>query len=174
MLTPVQAKALYASLLSVEVDGLEIVTGDPVASQMKLSSHGDAGNVAVSGCAAGVSGLTILPNGDITPCRRMPITLGNVRHDSLREIWATSPVLEALRDRSRYKGKCGTCKRWAYCRGCRAIAYAYSRSRGADDFLADDPQCFMRSPVRPWMKARKELKGFFDVRKNKGEQTISP
>jgi AdoMet-dependent heme synthase len=174
MLTPVQAKALYASLLSVEVDGLEIVTGDPVASQMKLSSHGDTGNVAVSGCAAGVSGLTILPNGDITPCRRMPITIGNVRRDSLREIWAASPVLEALRDRSRYKGKCGTCRRWAHCRGCRAIAYAYSRSRGEDDFLADDPQCFMRPSFRTWMKSRKELKGFFDARKNNGEQTISP
>ena len=142
MLSPEQVRQAYGSLATYEINGLEIVTGDPIASQMKTASRRDAGNVAISGCAAGVSGLTIYPNGDVLPCRRMPIPVGNVRRDSLREIWATSPVLEALRDRSRYKGKCGRCGQWAHCRGCRAIAYAYSRSRGEDDFLADDPQCF--------------------------------
>jgi radical SAM protein with 4Fe4S-binding SPASM domain len=142
-LEPEQVQDLYESLWSLEIKSLELVTGDPLASQMKVHSNGDAGNTAVSGCAAGVSGLTILPNGNVTPCRRLPLSLGNVRRHSLRRIWATSPVLEALRDRSRYKGKCGACSRWANCRGCRAIAYAFSRSRGEDDFLADDPQCFL-------------------------------
>ena len=119
------------------------MTGDPIASQIKTSPNRDAGSTAVSGCSAGVSGLTIHPNGEVTPCRRMPIPLGNVRSDSLREIWATSPVLEALRDRGKYKGKCGACSQWANCRGCRAIAYAYARSKGEDDFLAEDPQCFI-------------------------------
>ncbi len=143
MLSPEQVRQAYGSLATYEINGLEIVTGDPIASQMKTVSKRDSGKVAISGCAAGVSGLTIYPNGDVLPCRRMPIPLGNVRRDSLREIWATSPVLEALRDRSRYKGKCGRCGRWAHCRGCRAIAYAYSRSRGDKDFLVDDPQCFL-------------------------------
>jgi len=145
MLSPQQVKELYASLFSLELKGLEIVTGDPVASQMNARSNGDAGNVAISGCAAGVSGLTILSNGNVTPCRRMPIPIGNVRSDSLREIWAASPVLSALRDRNRYQGKCGTCKRWAHCRGCRAIAYACSQSRGENGFLTDDPQCFLEN-----------------------------
>ena len=61
----------------------------------------------------------------------------------MREIWAASPVLEALRDKSRYSGKCGACARWADCRGCRAIAYEYARSQGNPDFLAPDPQCFI-------------------------------
>jgi len=33
----------------------------------------------------------------------MPVPIGNVRTDSLREVWATSEVLEMLRDRSQYK-----------------------------------------------------------------------
>jgi radical SAM protein with 4Fe4S-binding SPASM domain len=143
MLTQERLRELYGSLFSLELKSLEIVTGDPVATQMKIKSNGDAGDTAMSGCSAGVAGLTILPNGNVTPCRRLPLSLGNVRKDSLREIWAASPVLEALRDRSRYKGKCGACSRWAACRGCRAIAYAWSRSRGEDDFLAEDPQCFI-------------------------------
>jgi radical SAM protein with 4Fe4S-binding SPASM domain len=145
MLTQTQVKELYEELFSLELKGIDVVTGDPVAAQMKMKAKGDAGTTAISGCAAGVSGLTIQPNGNVTPCRRLPLSLGNVRRDSLREIWATSPVLEALRDRSKYKGKCGACTRWARCRGCRAIAYAWSRSKGSDDFLADDPQCFIEA-----------------------------
>ncbi len=144
MLQPDELKALYRSLFALEIKAVQIVTGDPVASQMKLRSDGDAGDKAISGCSAGVSGITIHPSGNVTPCRRLPLSLGNVRKDSLRQIWASSPVLEALRDRSRYKGRCGSCHRWAVCRGCRAIAYAFAQSRGEDDFLADDPQCFLK------------------------------
>jgi radical SAM protein with 4Fe4S-binding SPASM domain len=168
MLSPPEVKELYTSLYSIENpphpgplpdgereqvvapplvggvgEGVTLVTGDPVASQMRLSWSGDAGGTAIAGCSAGVSGLTILPNGDVLPCRRLPVPIGNARRDSLRELWASSPVLEALRVRDKYKGKCGSCDRWALCRGCRAIAYEYSRSQGGDDYLADDPQCFI-------------------------------
>jgi radical SAM protein with 4Fe4S-binding SPASM domain len=144
MLAKGEVKRLYGTIFSYRTTGLEIVTGDPVASQMTSPDHtADSGSFPTGGCAAGVSGLTILADGTITPCRRLPISLGNVRRDSLREVWVTSKVLESLRDRSAYKGKCGTCRRWANCRGCRAIAYAYARCRGKDDLLAEDPQCFV-------------------------------
>jgi len=145
MLSREQVRDLYETELSLEYDDIEIVTGDPVASQMREKTNDDAGNVASSGCSAGVSGLTILPNGTVMPCRRLPLFIGNVTKDSLREIWSTSPVLDALRDRSKYKGRCRTCNRWAKCRGCRAIAYAYACSQGLEDFLAEDPQCFIES-----------------------------
>jgi AdoMet-dependent heme synthase len=143
MLTREQVRNLYETVLSLEYGDIEIVTGDPVASQLGEKTIGDTGTVASSGCSAGVSGLTILPNGNVTPCRRLPISLGNVMKDSLREIWSTSPILDALRDRSKYTGKCRDCNRWAQCRGCRAIAYAYACSQGIEDFLAEDPQCFI-------------------------------
>lgn len=143
MLQTEKVKDLYSHIFSAKTNGLKIVTGDPVASQMKQSDSEDTGYIPCGGCAAGVSGLTILSDGTIVPCRRLPISLGNVRKDSLREVWACSEVLGALRDRERYKGKCGACPRWAQCRGCRAIAYAYSQSKGRDDFLAEDPQCFI-------------------------------
>jgi radical SAM protein with 4Fe4S-binding SPASM domain len=145
MLSKEEVRKLYERISSLSPNGLEFVTGDPVATQMKTSLERgkDSGSIPAGGCAAGVSGLTFLPDGTIVPCRRLQIPIGNVKKDSLREIWAVSPVLEALRDRSKYKGKCGTCPRWADCRGCRAIAYAYARSKGQDDFLAEDPQCFI-------------------------------
>lgn len=142
MLNRAELKKLYSSVLFLESENVAIVTGDPVAAQMKNPATGDAGNIAVSGCAAGLSGLTIHPDGVVTPCRRLGIPIGTVLKDSLRGLWCTSPVLQKLRNRSGYRGRCGACERWAVCRGCRAIAYAVSRARGQDDLLADDPQCF--------------------------------
>jgi len=77
------------------------------------------------------------------PCRRLDVPIGNIRKDSLREVWATSGVLMKLRDRNSYNTKCRMCRRWASCRGCRAITYAYSCSKGKDNFLSTDPQCFI-------------------------------
>jgi AdoMet-dependent heme synthase len=143
MLDPGEIKRLYEGAFSVHVPGLEIVTGDPIALQVRNHDAEELGSTPIGGCAAGVSGLTFLPDGSITPCRRLPVTIGHMQRDTLREVWASSGVLNLLRDRSAYKGKCGQCVRWANCRGCRAIAYAYARSKGRDDdFLGEDPQCF--------------------------------
>lgn len=143
MLDPTSLKSIYSKLLSFQPEDVEIVIGDPIASFMQQDDGAgeDISNLAISGCAAGVSGLTLLSDGTIAPCRRLPIPIGNVLQDSLREIWAVSPVLNRLRDRNAYKGRCGRCRRWHVCRGCRAIAYACSKS-AEDRFLDDDPQCF--------------------------------
>jgi len=143
MLDTDEVKAIYNNIFSMNAGAVEIVTGDPVATQSRISSVNNNGDVPLSGCAAGISGLTIMPDGTVLPCRRLPVPIGNIRNDSLRELWAMSGVLNDLRDRSRYKGRCGTCERWAHCRGCRAIAYAYTGTRGEGDLLAEDPQCFI-------------------------------
>jgi len=142
MLAPEEIKVLYEMLLNLDAPGLEVITGDPLSSLIGPGEDSDLGCTAFGGCAAGVSGLTFLPDGTITPCRRLHIPIGNIRTDSIREVWATSAVLDSLRDRKSYAGKCAGCERWALCRGCRAIAYAYTAAKGKPDFLAEDPQCF--------------------------------
>jgi radical SAM protein with 4Fe4S-binding SPASM domain len=143
MLKKERVKELYETIIPLKINGLDIVSGDPVLSQLFSTDKKDHGSVATGGCAAGLSGVTILQDGTITPCRRLDIPIGNIRKDSLREVWATSDVLLKLRDRKSYKGRCRSCSRWASCRGCRAIAYAYSCSKGENDFLSEDPQCFI-------------------------------
>jgi AdoMet-dependent heme synthase len=145
MLSAENVRDLYRRIFALDTGDLEIVTGDPIASQFKEMNDVDQGAIPIGGCAAGVSGITILPDGTMVPCRRLSIPLGNIRKDSFREVWALSGILDALRSRSRYHGKCGVCKRWARCRGCRAIAYAFPRASGESDFLAEDPQCFIGS-----------------------------
>jgi radical SAM protein with 4Fe4S-binding SPASM domain len=138
-LTPGEIGELYRRIDSFPDQGVELVSGDPLRSQIRQPATGeDQGDTPVAGCAAGVSGLTVVPNGTVMPCRRLPIPIGNIREDSLRELWASAPLLERLRDRDCYQGSCRTCPRWALCRGCRAVAYSQS-----GDPFAPDPQCFL-------------------------------
>jgi AdoMet-dependent heme synthase len=143
MLAPERVRELYQRILKLTNDGMTLVTGDPVCSRMRAGDDdaADQGDVPIGGCSAGISGLTILSDGTLVPCRRLPVSLGNIRNDSIREVWALSPVLDALRTRSRYEGKCGACKQWATCRGCRAIAAAASGRRDMLAVVTDDPQC---------------------------------
>jgi radical SAM protein with 4Fe4S-binding SPASM domain len=144
LLNPDQVRDLYQDILSLAPQGLELVSGDPLFRQMESGpAKEDLGSIPLGGCAAGVSGLTLMADGTVTPCRRLPVPLGNVRRDSLRELWSSSPVLEMLRDKNSYQGKCSRCRRWAACRGCRAMAYAFSRAGGRTRLVGEDPHCFL-------------------------------
>lgn len=145
MLGPERLRDLYASLLHTNGHNARIETGDPLAGVVSAPHEtDDEGSIPFGGCAAGVSGITVLSDGTLTPCRRCPVPLANVMHDAMRAVWATSPVLQALRDRRRYHGRCGSCAHWAACRGCRAIAYAHALMHGRNDLLGDDPQCWLK------------------------------
>jgi radical SAM protein with 4Fe4S-binding SPASM domain len=87
-------------------------------------------------CNAGISTINISPDGQIQPCSRMRINLGNVLTDNLKEVWKDSPILRELRDRERLKGACGKCEYKYVCGGCRANAYAEH-----SDYLMEDPRC---------------------------------
>ena len=76
-----------------------------------------------------------MPEGTVFPCRRFPVSLGNLLEQPLDQIWRKSEVLEQLRKKENLKGKCGTCE-VEDCRGCRSLAFALT-----GDYLEEDPHC---------------------------------
>jgi radical SAM protein with 4Fe4S-binding SPASM domain len=74
--------------------------------------------------------------GNIYPSGFLPVSAGNVRHDSLVEVYRTSPLFLTLRDSNRLGGKCGECEFRNLCGGSRSRAFALS-----GDFLGADPRC---------------------------------
>jgi AdoMet-dependent heme synthase len=136
-------KEVYDRIRALNVPGVEVVTGDPIYSCVLDNAPPENTEVPFGGCAAGVTGITILPDGTLLPCRRLNIPLGNILKDNLRTVWAVSPVLADLRNKGKYTGKCGRCAFWIRCRGCRAIAFQYSATQGRADYLSGDPQCFI-------------------------------
>jgi radical SAM protein with 4Fe4S-binding SPASM domain len=143
LLDPQEIKTAYQKILALNNHSFEVASGDPLAGVLSGFRPSPESELALSGCSAGFSGVTITSDGSVMPCRRIGIKIGNLRKTSLRQIWSTSKVLWQLRQRENYKGECGKCSLWPSCRGCRAVAYAYSKSQGATDLFADDPQCWL-------------------------------
>lgn len=88
------------------------------------------------GCHAGIFYFSLRPNGDVYPCTFLPVKVGNIRKQSLTDIWYNSKVLKELRKRSLLKGECGACEYRETCGGCRGRAYACT-----GDYLETDPVC---------------------------------
>jgi AdoMet-dependent heme synthase len=76
--------------------------------------------------------------GEISPSGFLPIVAGNVRTDSLVDVYRNHAVFRDLRDPDRLKGPCGSCVYRTICGGSRSRAFAH-----AGDYLASDPACIL-------------------------------
>jgi radical SAM protein with 4Fe4S-binding SPASM domain len=93
-------------------------------------------------CTAGDTLITVQPNGDLYPCRRMPIRVGNLMETPLVELYYESDLFRALRDRNRISDDCQGCFYSKLCRGgLKCLSYAV-----AGDPLKADPGCWHATP----------------------------
>jgi radical SAM protein len=74
--------------------------------------------------------------GDVFPSGFLPLKAGNVKHQSLGEIYRSSELFVSLRDNGNLKGKCGRCEFRDLCGGSRARAWAMT-----GDVFESDPLC---------------------------------
>jgi radical SAM protein len=81
-------------------------------------------------------------DGDVYPAGFLPIAVGNVREQSIVELYRGSPLLRDIRSAS-FRGRCGVCEYADLCGGSRARAYAAS-----GDPLGEDPACPYEPPPR--------------------------
>jgi AdoMet-dependent heme synthase len=103
---------------------------DPASPFLKAYTGG------AGGCPAGTHYLGIRPNGDVTPCPYLPVFGGNLREETLADVWAASEPFVAIRRRAELGGRCGACELNPLCGGCRARAYG-----ATGDVMAEDPLC---------------------------------
>jgi radical SAM protein with 4Fe4S-binding SPASM domain len=88
------------------------------------------------GCMAGNGFCFISHTGEVFGCGFLPLSAGNVRTQSFRDIYQSAPLFAKLRDPSLLTGKCGACEFKTICGGCRARALAVNRN-----VLAEEPYC---------------------------------
>jgi radical SAM protein with 4Fe4S-binding SPASM domain len=75
-------------------------------------------------CVAGIETIGIDPQGIVTACHTIPIPAGDLRKQSLREIWETSAELARYRHLTwRNIEECNTCDVRAFCQRCHSMAY---------------------------------------------------
>jgi radical SAM protein len=88
--------------------------------------------------------------GDIYPSGFLSLRCGNVRKDSLLEIYRNSKTFRGLHSPDTFHGKCGECEFRHICGGSRARAFAHT-----GDELGSDPFCPYQPPPLSRAKAKK-------------------
>lgn len=86
-------------------------------------------------CKAGGELVTIMPDGTLYPCRRLPVSVGNVLHTSLKTLY-DMPLMQDLRG---FEGpqSCNPCVYKSLCKGgLRCLAHAVN-----GDMFSADPGC---------------------------------
>ncbi|OGF66846.1 MAG: hypothetical protein A2Y62_19245 [Candidatus Fischerbacteria bacterium RBG_13_37_8] len=89
-------------------------------------------------CNLGDEAMALMPNGDVYPCRRFPVVIGNLLRDDFKEIVCK---LGAFRHdiEKRLRGKCSVCL-VDDCIGCRALVYALT-----GNLQDEDSQCILKN-----------------------------
>lgn len=91
--------------------------------------------IRTSGTRDGKGIIFVGYEGTVYPAGFLPVPLGNVKQQSLVDIYRNTPLLRSIRAAS-FGGRCGECEFADLCGGSRARAFA---SQG--DPLAEDPAC---------------------------------
>jgi radical SAM protein with 4Fe4S-binding SPASM domain len=88
-------------------------------------------------CSAGDSLIAVMANGDMYPCARVPIQVGNLLKTPLHELY-DCPLFHSLRDSDRVIKGCEECFYQKLCRGgLRCLAYSMT-----GDMFQADPGCW--------------------------------
>ena len=95
--------------------------------------------------------LFVSHRGDVQPSGFLNLVGGNIRSQTLAEIYRTSKTFVELRDYTALKGKCGVCEFKSICGGSRARAFAVS-----GDPMCSDPYCIYQPLAWKNRRARPE------------------
>ena len=120
-----------------------------IAQRLKVE-HGGRGGVngrllwRTTAVSDGRGFLFISHTGEIFPSGFLPVSGGNVRSDSLVDVYQNSGLFRILRDSSAKVGKCSYCEYSKICGGSRARAYALT-----GNYLEADPRCCYQPEEQP-------------------------
>ncbi len=96
-----------------------------------------ASTLGTSGTLDGDGIIFVSYDGTISPGGLIPVNLGNVRRESLVDLYQRNELLTSIRER-KFNGSCGICQFKEICGGSRARAYSSS-----GDPLSSDPACVL-------------------------------
>ncbi len=103
-------------------------------------------------CTAGDTLITVQPNGDLYPCRRMPISVGNLITSPLEKLYYGSGLFQELRDKNKISEGCEECFYNKLCQGgLKCLSYAITGNP-----FKKDPGCW-NTPTSSEPEKLKEL-----------------
>lgn len=138
-----ELRAMDVTHMPEYVNLLRMLAHDPEykAAGLTIQNHRAlqflGGSEAPYSCTAGENLIVVDENGDIFPCRRLPIVCGNIRETNLDAVYYGNAVFKDLR-RHKVAEKCAACPHREKCRGgLRCMTYAC-----CGEHLSPDPCCY--------------------------------
>ncbi|MDR2208457.1 MAG: radical SAM protein [Azoarcus sp.] len=144
VMTPEETKEFFALMAAASVPRqMHFLnkSGNGVAMHRALQflmSNFSTNNTTPYHCTAGDTLITVMPDGALYPCRRLPITVGNVYETPLETLYDCA-LFRRLRSKDWICSGCEACLYHMICRGgLRCLAYAMT---GRIDTA--DPGCWL-------------------------------
>ena len=114
----------YLEIMNRERDKLRKIENNNTTISMYRALQFQMTNDFAYGCTAGDTLLTVMENGDLVPCRRMPIVVGNLFENRMYNIYINSDVLKKLREK-KIPDECDECEHSETCHGgLKCLTYA--------------------------------------------------
>jgi len=123
------------STIFVEKNNLFTLLDLDMGIESELVARSKTATKICAGCSVGNSAVAILADGTVYPCRRLPIEIGKMPEQSIKDIFF-GETMESLRHEEEIE-KCKECELFYVCRGCRAYAYLINGS-----YFSQDPSCW--------------------------------
>ncbi len=147
-LTPAEYEKVFEFLYEIsKVAPFDVKTTEAmhyrryIAQRLK-AEHGGRGGAngrllwRTTGVSDGRGFVFVSHTGEIYPSGYLPVSAGNVRNDSLLDVYRNSSLFRILRTPEANVGKCGYCEYHKICGGSRSRAYALT-----GNYLEADPRC---------------------------------
>ena len=138
---PDQASGLSNALDKLDMEHLNLSIHDPFLWKMFYNKK----NPNEDGCNAAKTMMYISKDLEVTPCPIMPVSIGNLRDTSLKEIFSSMKRQEFRDKLLTMPDECGACALLAKCKGgCRGRSYVISGSLNKKD-----PACLAPYTTKP-------------------------
>lgn len=123
----------YLEIMAIERKKLISKKNNHTSISMYRALQFQMNNDFAYGCTAGDTLLTVMENGDLVPCRRMPIVVGNLFENDMSSLYFNSPILKNLR-KNTIPDECRDCEASETCHGgLKCLTYALYKNLNHKD-----------------------------------------
>lgn len=149
LLSPTETEELYSRVLNLKNSYWNKISFGCVDGILVQFSR-----YTPNACSAGYASFTVMPNGDVYPCRRLGIYSGNLLKENFSDVYYQSKSLQELRNLNNINKKCQACRYFSDCHGgAKCVNYAYY-----GDQFESDPQCWKLFNQLPQKKMKKNIR----------------
>ena len=124
----------YLEIMQKERNKLKKIKGNHTAISMNRALQFQMTNDFAYGCTAGDTLLTVMENGDLVPCRRMPVVVGNLFESKMFDLYENNEFLKELR-KKKIPDECMECEHSEMCHGgLKCLTYAMYNDLNHKDY----------------------------------------